>query len=106
MFESGYYPPGAEHDPRAPYNEVEPKMVKCEACDGKGYHWYAYDFANDDETECTEEEWLSLPESLEEVADGQKLCIRGSKDTCEVCDGEGEVVYEEDYEPDYEDYYG
>lgn len=23
MIESGYYPPGAEHDPRAPYNEVE-----------------------------------------------------------------------------------
>lgn len=23
MTESGYYPPGAEHDPRAPYNEVE-----------------------------------------------------------------------------------
>lgn len=23
MIESGYYPPGAEHDPKAPYNEVE-----------------------------------------------------------------------------------
>lgn len=23
MIESGYYPPGAEHDPRAPYNEGE-----------------------------------------------------------------------------------
>lgn len=23
MIESGYYPPGAEHDSRAPYNEVE-----------------------------------------------------------------------------------
>ena len=23
MWESGYYPPGAEHDPSAPYNEVD-----------------------------------------------------------------------------------
>lgn len=30
MFESGYYPPGAENDPRAPYNEVE-REVECEA---------------------------------------------------------------------------
>lgn len=24
MSESGYYPPGAEHDPNAPYNQVDP----------------------------------------------------------------------------------
>ena len=28
MFETGYYPPGAEHDPSAPYNEVEPETYK------------------------------------------------------------------------------
>lgn len=39
MCESGYYPPGAEYDPRAPWNEKEPNMVKCESCNGKGYHW-------------------------------------------------------------------
>lgn len=55
MYESGYYPPGAEYDPRAPWNEKEPNMVKCEACNGKGYHWYAYNIETDKETECTEE---------------------------------------------------
>lgn len=27
MIESGYYPPGAENDPRAPYNQCEPKPI-------------------------------------------------------------------------------
>lgn len=30
MTESGYYPPGAEHDPNAPYNQVEPEEVEVE----------------------------------------------------------------------------
>ena len=30
MKESGYYPMGAEHDPRAPYNEVEPSEKEVE----------------------------------------------------------------------------
>lgn len=30
------YPPGAENDPRAPYNEKEPKMTKCDECSGEG----------------------------------------------------------------------
>lgn len=38
MYESGYYPAGAESDPRAPWNEREPTMVECAACGGKGYH--------------------------------------------------------------------
>ena len=31
MFESGYYPPGAEHDPNAPYNQsdLDPIDVDC-----------------------------------------------------------------------------
>lgn len=48
---------GAEYDPRAPWNEKEPVMVKCEACDGKGKHWYAYDISANRETECTETTW-------------------------------------------------
>lgn len=86
MYESGYYPAGAEYDPRAPWNEREPTMIECAACGGKGYHWHAYDFEADRETECTEETWELLPET--------------EKETCEVCDGEGEV----EYEPDYDDY--
>ena len=27
MYESGYYPPGAEHDPNAPWNQSEPDAV-------------------------------------------------------------------------------
>ena len=27
MYESGYYPPGAEHDPNAPWNQSEPEHV-------------------------------------------------------------------------------
>lgn len=30
MFESGYYPAGAEHDPNAPWNEREPEPVSRE----------------------------------------------------------------------------
>lgn len=103
MYESGYYPPGAEYDPRAPWNEKEPHYVKCEACNGKGYHWHAYNFHTDNETECTEETWLCLPR-FEEFA-GTGHYIQGEKEICEVCDGVGEVEYEEDYEPDHDDYY-
>lgn len=105
MYESGYYPLGAEYDPRAPWNEKEPNMVKCEACDGKGSHWYAYNIETNEETECTEEAWLCLPETEDATeANGQHYC-RGEKEICEVCGGIGEIEYEEDYEPDYDDYY-
>ena len=30
MIESGYYPPGAEHDPNAPWNQVDPEPRKVE----------------------------------------------------------------------------
>lgn len=105
MIESGYYPPGAEFDPNAPWNQKEPHMVKCENCDGTGYHYYAYNFEEDEETECSEEEWESLPETEEYALHISQSCIRGNKEICEVCDGEGEVEYDEDYEPDYDDYY-
>lgn len=32
--ESGYYPPGAEHDPNAPWNQPDP--VDCPECGGTG----------------------------------------------------------------------
>ena len=43
----GGYPLGAEYDPRAPWNEKEPVMVKCEACDGSGEIEYEEDFEPD-----------------------------------------------------------
>ena len=100
MYESGYYPAGAEFDPRAPWNEREPTMVECAACGGKGYHWYAYDIEADYETECSEEVWNMLPETEEEAEAKGEHIIKGEKETCEVCDGEGEV----EYEPDYDNY--
>lgn len=32
MFRSGYYPPGAENDPNAPYNQSEPDPIEVECC--------------------------------------------------------------------------
>lgn len=29
--------------------------------------------------------------------------MRGEVEICEVCDGAGEIEYEEDFEPDYDD---
>ena len=75
MYESGYYPAGAEYDPRAPWNEREPTYVECAA----------YNLLPEDEDEA--------------VARGQHYC-KGEMETCEVCGGEGEV----EYEPDYDDY--
>ena len=34
MRESGWYPPGAEHDPRAPWNQPDP--IECPRCGGTG----------------------------------------------------------------------
>ena len=104
MCESGYYPLGAEHDPRAPWNEIDPHYVKCEACNGKGCHWYAYNFEKNEDTECTEETWWCLPETEEDEEAKRQHYIRGEIETCDVCDGVGEVEYEDDYEPDYDDY--
>lgn len=100
MYESGYYPAGAENDPRAPWNEREPTYVECAACGGKGYHYHAYDINTGSETECTEQTYNLLPEDEDEaIARGQHFC-KGEMETCDVCDGEGEV----EYEPDYDDY--
>ena len=103
--ESGYYPPGAEYDPLAPWNEKESHHVKCEACNGDGYHYYAYNFEIDEETECTKDVWNTLPKTEEQARICNQHYIQGDKEICEMCDGEGEVEYEEDYEPDYDDYY-
>lgn len=80
MYESGYYPAGAEFDPRAPWNERESTMVECAACGGKGYHWYAYDFEADYKTECSEETWNMLPETEEEaIAQPAQVLYQGRK---------------------------
>lgn len=99
----GGYPLGAEYDRNAPWNEKEPVMVKCEACNGKGKHWYAYDIEANRETECTETTWNILPETEELAEASRNRYMRGEVEICEVCDGTGEIEYEEDFEPDYDD---
>lgn len=42
MRESGYYPPGAEFDPSAPYND---EGIECSVCNGTG--------EDEDYSECT-----------------------------------------------------
>lgn len=96
------YPLGADM-PDAPWNWSKPVMVKCEACNGNGKHWYVYNIEANIENECTEAAWNALPET-EELAEAVRSCyMRGAVEICEVCDGTGEVEYEEDYEPEYDD---
>ena len=66
MYNNYDYPLGADN-PDAPWNEKEPHRVKCEACDGNGYHYYAYNFEKDEETECTVHTWNALPETEEQA---------------------------------------
>lgn len=97
------YPIGTEYDSRAPWNYQEPHRVRCEACDGKGKNWYAYDFVSNTEVECTETTWNLLPDTEEEARSFRGKYVKSSVDICPVCHGEGEVEYEEDFEPDYDD---
>lgn len=55
------------------------------------------------ETECSEQTWLALPETEEEAIAHDGFLVKGESDVCTVCDGTGEVEYEDDYEPDYDD---
>ena len=94
----GGYPAGAEYDRNAPWRQPDPEIVKCAACNGIGMHWYAYDFEAHRETECTETTWNCLPVTEEEARATGGHVIRGEVETCEVCDGEGEIEYYPDYD--------
>lgn len=67
MPESGWYPPGAEHDPRAPYNQ--PEGEECANCKGSG---------------------LTNTETGEAASEGERL--RLDVDECSYCDGTGVVA--------------
>ena len=90
MIESGYYPAGAEYDPKAPWNQVEPEPRKIEVTvsitlsktvevevtdyiaeedyDEDGYHGISYDYS-----ECNLEQavrnQVTLPNNTEEFKD-------------------------------------
>lgn len=86
-------------------HQISPSYRKCEACDGKGAHYYSYNLLKSEETEVTQGTWYCLPKTREEAEANREHYIRGGVDECEVCGGDGEVEYEEDYNPDYDDYY-
>lgn len=100
MYESGYYPPGAEHDPFAPYNRPSDTLHTCTLCNGTGHIYYAYDILLETEVECTEETYDLLPETEVQAQATDSMFIKGSCMTCQACDGNGEI----EYEPDYDDY--
>lgn len=86
--------------PGCPVCSPEPRMIECAACQGKGYIWYRYDLEEDKETEVSEEEYNSLPFCMgEAIEKGLRYC-QGERETCEVCDGAGEI--EDDYSYDYD----
>lgn len=93
----GDYPWGAADDPNAPWNEKhrEPRYEECEECNGVGYTYYAYNFVLDDEYEVSEDEWNALPADEELALARHQHVIRGSRDECIHCNGEGVVEVEE-----------
>lgn len=87
----GGYPLGADYDPCAPWNYIEPDMEKCEACDGTGKIYYAYDIVGNLEIECTQDEWNQMPATEEEAEALGKQYARSDAFCCEACDGTGMV---------------
>lgn len=90
MTESGYYPPGAEHDPNAPWNQVDPEPKKIEVTvsitlsktvevevddyiaeevsDEDGYHGVVYDYSECDLEQAVRDQ-VTLPNSTGEFND-------------------------------------
>ncbi|MDY5632507.1 MAG: hypothetical protein SPF56_08480 [Bacteroidaceae bacterium] len=99
---SAYYPAGAEFSYFAPWNYHKP-MCKCEACDGTGHTYYAYDFLNDKDVECTEREYGLLPDDEATAEYMHKNLIKGIVETCMACQGTGTSPYEleSEFDDDY-----
>lgn len=90
MIESGYYPAGAEYDPKAPWNQVEPEPRKIEVTvsitlsktvevevtdyiaeddsDEDGYHGIIYDYSECDLKQAVRDQ-VTLPNSVGEFND-------------------------------------
>ncbi len=83
---SSNLPLGAEYDPNAPWNEVEPDMETCNECGGCGKRFF-----DEDGNEVTECEYALFPDKYE-------------VEVCDYCDGTGEVETEP-YEPDPDEEY-
>jgi RecJ-like exonuclease len=77
------YPPGAEHDPNAPYNEVDLGTKECPNCNGEGY-WL----------------WSDCGVDMKDTIDESDLCPKchehqgeeeDMKEVCIQCEGDGVV---------------
>lgn len=90
MIESGYYPAGAEYDPKAPWNQVDPEPRKIEVTvsitlsktvevevtdyiaeedsDEDGYHSIRYDYSECDLKQAVRDQ-VTLPNSVGEFND-------------------------------------
>ena len=90
MIESGYYPAGAEYDPKAPWNQLEPEPWKIEVTvsitlsktvevevtdyiaeddsDEDGYHGIIYDYSECDLKQAVRDQ-VTLPNSVGEFND-------------------------------------
>lgn len=88
--------------PGCPVCSPEPNYMKCEACNGTGYIWDRYDIDENTVTEVAEEEFNNLPTEAEALEKGLRYC-KGVKDVCMICNGIGEVEYEDDYNDYWED---
>jgi hypothetical protein len=100
MIESGYYPPGAENDPRAPWNQSDPQPVSqdidysCTMCRTANVETTDYDFSETDWLGEYKEQYrtpLQLIELLHDIAtchiDGRtpNISIREWKEIAADC---------------------
>ena len=93
MSSCGGYPLGAEHDPRAPWNQPDPVEVECPDCAGTGYaeEPFAVEVGTGRETPVTHIAWMCLPASeAEALARGQRW-FRAPREECDTCGGSGRV---------------
>lgn len=87
------YPPGADHDPNAPYNQPEEEYIICQNCNGSGYDGgFVCPFCGED---LTKSDYPCIYYT-------EKKCPKCKSkldfEFCSICDGEGEVprTFEDD----------
>lgn len=85
MLESGYYPPGAEFDPDAPWNQTESEKETCEECDGTGRVYFARDVEENDLVKVSEAKYQTLSDD----EDSGCNLIKDENYICPECGGTG-----------------
>ena len=80
------YPPGAAHDPRAPWNI--PDAEQCQECEGKGWFWIC--------SKCRERFSTSRTGSFPfaHLAMHSDPDNKNYRERCDECEGAGETWYD------------